>query len=199
MGMSAGPIESAVVLGEPSFGPRGRHAEISYAIVESRLGRMLVGATAAGICMVSFGDSAARLVVELRADYPEAVVRRDDEGIKQWTGIVFKAISDGSGDIAAVLDIRGTPFQRQVWRALINIPAGETRSYGDIARRLGRNNGARAVGRAIASNPVSVLIPCHRAIGTDGKLHGYRWGLARKKTLLAMERARACPPPPTRR
>jgi AraC family transcriptional regulator of adaptative response/methylated-DNA-[protein]-cysteine methyltransferase len=86
------------------------------------------------------------------------------------------------------LDIRATAFQAQVWAALRDIPPGETRTYGEIARALGRPKGARAVGRACASNPVAVVIPCHRAIGGDGNLHGYRWGLARKQALLEREK-----------
>jgi AraC family transcriptional regulator of adaptative response/methylated-DNA-[protein]-cysteine methyltransferase len=86
------------------------------------------------------------------------------------------------------LDVRATTFQARVWRELRAIPAGATRSYGEIARRIGRPRSARAVGRACASNPVALLIPCHRAVGSDGALSGYRWGAGRKKALLAMER-----------
>jgi AraC family transcriptional regulator, regulatory protein of adaptative response / methylated-DNA-[protein]-cysteine methyltransferase len=141
---------------------------IRYALGKSVHGKTLVAATERGICAASIGDSHAALVAELRAEFPRATLVRDD-----------------TASATDTLDLIGTPFQLRVWRALLAIPAGETRTYGDLARELATS--PRAVARACASNRVALLIPCHRVIASDGDLTGYRWGLERKRALLHAE------------
>jgi AraC family transcriptional regulator of adaptative response/methylated-DNA-[protein]-cysteine methyltransferase len=159
---------------------------IGYSIANSRLGRVLVAATARGICFVAIGDSDRGLVAELRADFPDATLRREPSLAKS-AAAVADYVSGKSPMPNLPLDIAGTPFQLRVWDQLRMIPRGETRSYSEIARRIGRPRAARAVGTANGANPVGILIPCHRALRSSGHLGGYRWGLERKRMLLEME------------
>lgn len=159
--------------------------DITYDLVDCPLGRALVAATPAGICAVSFGERDRELAADLRARYPRASLRRDARLLRRVSGRL-RRLFEGAADLP--LDVRATAFQARVWRELRAIPAGSTRSYGEIARRIGRPGSARAVGRACASNPVALLIPCHRAVGRGGALTGYRWGTDRKKALLDRER-----------
>ncbi len=162
---------------------------VRYTIFESPLGLVLAAATEGGLCMVGLGDDAGALEAELRADFPRATATRDDAGLA-WAAAGLRAYLEGRGDCDGLpVDAEGTPFQRRVWAALRAIPYGETRTYGQIAEGLGMGRGAaRAVGAACGANPVSLAIPCHRAVGSDGKLHGFRWSIARKERLLALER-----------
>lgn len=141
---------------------------LRYAFARHRAGKLLVCATPRGVCAAALGDSHEALLAELRAEFPRATLVRDDAVLR-----------------VEALDLIGTPFQLRVWRALLEIPAGETRTYGELARAL--DTAPRAVARACAQNRVALLIPCHRVIAMDGELTGYRWGLARKKVLLAEE------------
>jgi len=160
---------------------------IRFTSVASRLGRMLVAATEKGICAVRFGNSDAELEQGLRREYPFAARRREDDSLKTWTEQLLLQL-DGHGlDRSLPLDIQATAFQRKVWSHLQQIPRGETESYREVAREIGKPTAARAVARACATNPVAVAIPCHRVIREDGSLGGYRWGLKRKQALLAME------------
>lgn len=174
-----------------SYGPHGRGAEIAYTIVDSPFGRMLVAVTARGICALSLHDSDEWQERELRRDFREAKIRRDPAAAGPAADAVVRYLRGESAECEVPLDVRGTPFQLRVWEELRAIRAGATSSYSDIARRVGRPSAARAVGHAVGSNPVSLLIPCHRALGADGSLTGYRWGLDIKKKLLAFERDRA--------
>lgn len=175
-----------------SYAKGGRGARIAYAIIDGSglgpLGKLLVAGTERGVCMVALGSTEAELERELLNDYPLATLRRDDAGLSHWiSGVLDLARGDmPHGELP--LDIRATAFQWRVFEQLIAIPPGQTRSYGEIAAALDQPGAARAVGRACATNPVSVVIPCHRAIGADGAMHGYRWGIDRKKTLLDRER-----------
>lgn len=178
-----------------TWGPRGRGAEIAYTIVESPFGPMLVAVTARGICALSVHESGQWQESELRRDFREAKVTRDAGAARPAADAVLRYLRGETARCEVPLEVSGTPFQLSVWRELSAIPEGATRSYGEIAARIGRPSAARAVGRANGANPVSILIPCHRAIGTDGKLTGYRWGLEIKKKLLAFERARAARAP----
>ena len=173
------------------WGPRGRGAEISYTIVDSPFGRMLVAVTARGICALSVHQSDEWQQSELRRDFREAKIIRDDDATRTAAEAVLRYLRGETVRCEVPLDIRGTPFQLAVWRELCAIPEGATRSYSEIAARIGRPSAARAVGHANGSNPVSILIPCHRAIGANGRLTGYRWGLETKKKLLAFEQSRA--------
>jgi len=171
----------------------GRDAIVHYTIVSCPLGRMLVAATAKGVCAVSLGETDQRLVRALRDDLPQAdLVRVEPKRagrLARWTRHLEEHLAGRHPRPALPLDIRATAFQWRVYEALRAIPAGATLSYGEIAKALGVPRGARAVGRACATNPVSIVIPCHRAVGADGSLTGYRWGRLRKKTLLEMESA----------
>jgi len=164
----------------------GKGMDITYDIVDCPLGRALLAATPSGICAVSFGDRDRTLESDLHARFPRASIRRDARLLRRAGGRLRRVFSGAAADLP--LDVRATAFQARVWRELQAIPAGATRTYGDIARRIGRPGSARAVGRACASNPIALLIPCHRAVGGDGTLTGYRWGTERKKRLLRMER-----------
>ena len=157
---------------------------IDYDVVDGPLGRTLIAATPLGICAVEFGDTDAALAKGLKARFPKAKILRSTALLRRAKSLL-RGILDGNPSIP--LDVPATAFQARVWDELRAIPAGRTRSYGEIARRLGRPGSARAVARACASNPVALLIPCHRAVGADGTLTGYRWGLERKRALLARE------------
>lgn len=164
----------------------GKNMDITYDLLDCPLGRMLVAATPSGICAVTFGERDAALASDLRARYPQASIRRDARLLRRAGRRLARIFAGAAVDLP--LDVRATAFQARVWRELRAIPAGTTRTYGEIARRIGRPGSARAVGRACASNPVALLIPCHRAVGGDGALTGYRWGTKRKQALLSMER-----------
>lgn len=163
---------------------------IRYCTAASPLGRMLVAATDVGVCSIAFGKDDAELVADLRKRFSKAqlVAAKGNTG---WLaeGVAFVASQMSEHPLAATfpLDVRATAFQQRVWKALQAIPRGETRSYGSIAKEIGAPTAARAVGMAIGSNPVAVVVPCHRAIRGDGSLSGYRWGAERKKKLLAAE------------
>jgi AraC family transcriptional regulator of adaptative response/methylated-DNA-[protein]-cysteine methyltransferase len=174
-----------------TYAKGGVGAKIRYALARCPNGRLLVAATEAGICFLAFGDDDAALAGELAAEFPAAEIRRDDKGLGAWVDAVVAYLNDGAPHPALPLDVRATAFQRRVWQALSEIPYGETRTYSEIAAMLGNAKAQRAVGRACATNPVSLLIPCHRAIREDGGLGGYRWGLDRKRALLDREAATA--------
>ncbi|WP_188554159.1 bifunctional transcriptional activator/DNA repair enzyme AdaA [Edaphobacter dinghuensis] len=165
---------------------------IRYCTAASPLGRMLVAATDVGVCSIAFGKDDAELVANLREQFNKAQLVQA-KGNTGWLAdaVAFVTSQLGEHPLAASfpLDVRATAFQQRVWKALQQIPRGETRSYGSIAKELGRPTAARAVGTAIGSNPVAVVVPCHRAIHSDGSLSGYRWGVERKKKLLQAEGA----------
>lgn len=162
-------------------------ARIRYTVAASELGRVLLAATAKGVCAVAIAGTDAELESFLRAELPAAEWVRDDRGLTEPLGELLRAVTGGPHrDLPT--DLRSTAFQRRVWEELRRIPRGETRTYGQLAAALGRPTAARAVARACATNPVAVLVPCHRVVGGDGKLHGYRWGLERKQRLLDAER-----------
>ena len=170
----------------------GAGMQIRFTIVPSPFGRLLVGATDRGVCAVLLGDNDGRLVRDLAAQFPRAERTRVDEGDLWLTGLVRRVaeqMRQPSLPDAIPLDLRGTAFQYRVWEALASIPAGETRTYSEVARQVGKPRAVRAVASACAANRVAVVVPCHRVIRTDGSLGGYRWGLPRKAALLAEERA----------
>jgi AraC family transcriptional regulator, regulatory protein of adaptative response / methylated-DNA-[protein]-cysteine methyltransferase len=162
--------------------------EIRYAVVDSPLGRLLVGATERGVCAVMLGRPDVQLVRELAHDYPRARLREDARGVGAWARAVVERLQPRPATSEIPLDIRGTAFQRRVWEELQRIPPGQTRTYSEIARRIGKPQAARAVGRACATNSISVVVPCHRAVGKSGSLTGYRWGVERKQALLETEK-----------
>jgi AraC family transcriptional regulator of adaptative response/methylated-DNA-[protein]-cysteine methyltransferase len=171
-----------------SYAKGGKGARIAYATVDSPLGRLLVGATAKGICFVSLGETDAPLEAALEAEFPEAeVIVRDEETIAPALDDLLAHLEGKTPHLALPLDVRATAFQRRVWQELMAIPPGETRSYSEIAAALDLPKGQRAVGRACATNPVAIVVPCHRVLRADGALGGYRWGLERKEALLRRE------------
>jgi len=166
---------------------KGAGMTIAYDVVDSPLGKALIAATTQGICAVFFGDREKPLRTELRDRFPKAAISRSPD-LLRFARSRLQALFDGARDARLPLDVRGTAFQTRVWESLRAIPFGETRTYAEVARAIGAPKAVRAVGTACGANPVSLLIPCHRVVGSDGSLHGYRWGLKRKKALLARER-----------
>jgi AraC family transcriptional regulator of adaptative response/methylated-DNA-[protein]-cysteine methyltransferase len=174
----------------------GTGLALRYAIIDSPLGRLLVAATDRGVCGVSMGASDADLVQALRNEYPGATISVDAGALSAWTTAILAHLDGRRPRLDLPLDIQATAFQWQVWQALSQIPYGETRTYGAIARTIGRPAAVRAVARACAANPVAVAIPCHRVVPASGGTGGYRWGVARKKALLRREqrhRAKTAP------
>lgn len=164
-------------------------SHIDYACTGTSIGTALVAATSRGVCRIVFGDGEAELVALLVRELPFAVLRCDAAALAPYCDAVA-AYVDGRSDVLALpLDVRGSAFRRRVWEALAAIPRGATRSYADVALAIGMPNAARAVAGACAANPVAVAIPCHRVVASNGGLGGYRWGVARKRALLAREAA----------
>jgi AraC family transcriptional regulator, regulatory protein of adaptative response / methylated-DNA-[protein]-cysteine methyltransferase len=166
---------------------QGSGVTIRYSIAETPVGRLLLAATVRGVCSIQFGDSDITLEGALRREYPQADIVRNDKQLTAWVRAVRNRIR-GEKTASLPLDIRATAFQRLVWEQLRAIPSGVTRSYSEIAKRIGKPRAARAVARACATNPVAVAIPCHRVVREDGALGGYRWGIQRKRKLLALEK-----------
>jgi AraC family transcriptional regulator of adaptative response/methylated-DNA-[protein]-cysteine methyltransferase len=162
-------------------------AEIYFTIGESSLGPVLAAASAAGLCAVLLGDDPTALTGELEQMFPGARLVAGGGEVEAYLEQVISMIEEPGAAPDIPLDAPGTEFQQQVWQALRQIPVGQTMSYGEIARQLGRPRAARAVGGACAANPLSVVIPCHRAVGSDGGLTGYGGGIQRKKALLERE------------
>ncbi len=167
----------------------GRGISIRYGIVDCPLGKLLVGATDRGVCAIQLGDSSGQLEQSLRREYPNARITRAGTGVKEWLLAILDYLGGRERRLDLPVDIQATAFQIRVWRALQEIGYGETMSYSQVAREIGRPKAARAVGRACASNPVALIVPCHRVVRGDGSLGGYGWGVERKKALLAMESA----------
>lgn len=153
----------------------------------SDLGWMLLGATTAGICWLTFGSKPGELLEELRAAFPRARLYNDEARLYAWFEKVRDFVLLPREALDLPVDIQGTAFQSRVWRALRDIPLGKTETYGEVARRLGEPTSVRAVASACARNHVALLIPCHRVVASDGSSGGYRWGLRRKKSLLQRE------------
>jgi AraC family transcriptional regulator of adaptative response/methylated-DNA-[protein]-cysteine methyltransferase len=165
---------------------KGRGLRIRYCRFPTPLGTVLVAATEKGVCSVKLGDDGEALKRLLSEEFSEADL---SEGALPEARKAILEFLSGDAQLARVpLDIRGTVFQRRVWEELRRIPRGETRTYGEIARAVGAPEAVRAVGSACGANPVALVVPCHRAVRTDGGLGGYAWGLARKKKLLALEK-----------
>jgi AraC family transcriptional regulator of adaptative response/methylated-DNA-[protein]-cysteine methyltransferase len=169
----------------------GRATHIHYTLLDCPLGRLLLAATERGVSAVYLGDQDQPLQSALRKEYPAAEIERDDVTLKAWAGELLDHLRGQQPHLALPLDVQATAFQWRVWQELQAIPYGSTRSYSEIAERLGQPTAARAVARACATNPVSVVIPCHRAVREDGTLGGYRWGLERKQALLEQEQKAA--------
>jgi AraC family transcriptional regulator of adaptative response/methylated-DNA-[protein]-cysteine methyltransferase len=173
-----------------TYGRGAPGVTIHYAAVPSPLGRLLVGATERGVCFVSLGDAVEPLERALKSEFPAAHLQRDAHGLGRWTAAIVKHLEGRAPQLDVPLDVQATAFQRRVWEELQKIPYGETRSYAEVARHIGRPQATRAVAQACATNPAAVVIPCHRVVRSDGALGGYRWGVERKRALLKQESAR---------
>ena len=200
-GSSSRAYEGAALGMTPArFAKGGKGERIGWATARTPFGWMIVGATERGLCWLALGATAAEAEASLRAEFPLAALRRDP-ALRRLVDAALESVRDGSdlvrsrsgaeaGAIGA-LDLRGTVFQLRVWQALRSIPRGETRTYSQLAREMGIPNSTRAVARACATNRVAVLVPCHRVVGVSGGLTGYRWGVERKRQLLAAEAGNA--------
>jgi AraC family transcriptional regulator of adaptative response/methylated-DNA-[protein]-cysteine methyltransferase len=187
--------DKALGMTPATYAKGGAGAHIDYTTVDSDYGRVLVASTPKGIAAVFLGNSDRSLERDLKRDFPAADIHRNDAALgARVKGVLARLYGRKPSALDAPdvpLDILGTAFQWKVWKALTEIPAGETRTYGEIAKRIGAPTAARAVGRACATNQAAGVIPCHRAVGATGALTGYRWGVARKERLLAEERRRS--------
>lgn len=169
----------------------GEGARIAYSLVASSLGTVLVARTARGVCAIKIGDDAAALRAELEAEFPLADIREEAEECRYVEAILRHLEGGTPYELSLPLDVRATAFQWRVWNLIKGIPYGATRSYGDLARELGNPGASRAVARACATNPVALVIPCHRVVPAAGGEGGYRWGIGRKHQLLEQEHERA--------
>jgi AraC family transcriptional regulator of adaptative response/methylated-DNA-[protein]-cysteine methyltransferase len=161
---------------------------IRYTVSDSHLGRVLLAATPRGVCAVSFAETESALIRQLEALFPTETIARDDRGLARWMTELLRVVAGASAEVELPLDIRGTPFQQRVWNAMRRIPRGQTRSYSEVARMLGKPLAARAVARACALNPAMILIPCHRVIAGDGTVRGGPTCKTRRERLLEAER-----------
>jgi AraC family transcriptional regulator, regulatory protein of adaptative response / methylated-DNA-[protein]-cysteine methyltransferase len=171
-----------------SYRRGGAGLVVRYTIADAPVGRVLVATTERGVCAVELGATNADVERALRADFPKATIERD-EGHATWVRAVLDRVRDPqrAPEHHVPLDVHGTAFQQQVWKALLEIPLGERRSYGEVAAAIGRPAATRAVARACATNRVAVVIPCHRVVRSGGALAGYKWGVDRKRRLLEDE------------
>jgi AraC family transcriptional regulator of adaptative response/methylated-DNA-[protein]-cysteine methyltransferase len=168
----------------------GAEADVSFVIVASPLGRLLVAGTENGVCAVKLGDTCRELQADLYREYPAARIAKGSETFARWTAMVVAHLEGRTPHLDLPLDVRATAFQWKVWRHLQTISYGETQAYSEVARRMGAPKAVRAVARACATNPVCLTVPCHRVVQKDGGLGGYRWGIKRKRRLLSDEAKR---------
>ena len=170
-----------------AFRSGGEGVEIRCTVVTTDLGKLLVATTERGVCSVRFGESEAALLRELKHDFKAAKIRRDDSGLEPVANQIKQLVSGSAMALNIPLDLRGTAFQQMVWKELRRIPTGQTRSYTEVAKTIGRPRAVRAVANACGSNPVALVVPCHRVVQKNGSLAGYRWGVKRKAALLEKE------------
>ncbi|MGE8639122.1 MAG: bifunctional transcriptional activator/DNA repair enzyme AdaA [Achromobacter sp.] len=170
-----------------AFRKNGEGVEIRFAVAQCSLGALLVAASSSGICEIALDADPEQLVRNLQDRFKAARLIGADTEFEAWVAAVVGFVEDPSRGLDLPLDVRGTAFQRRVWEALRDIPAGTTATYTDIAERIGAPRAVRAVARACATNNIALAIPCHRVVRTDGSLAGYRWGIDRKRALLARE------------
>ncbi len=180
-------VDAALGMTPATYGRGGQNAVISYTVTPSPLGQLLVAKTERGVCAVKLGDTVPGLEKELRAEFPLALMQRNDDGLQEEVVGILDHLEGKAPRLDLPLDIRATAFQWRVWQELRRIPYGATRSYADVANALGQPKAVRAVARACATNPVALVVPCHRVIGKNQKLTGYRWGVERKRALLVKE------------
>jgi AraC family transcriptional regulator of adaptative response/methylated-DNA-[protein]-cysteine methyltransferase len=170
-----------------AYKSKGKGMKISYTVTDCDLGKMLVARTERGICSVTFGDTERELAEALKEEFSAAEIAEDKSGLADGVKAILRLLEGKEKRIALPLDIQATAFQLQVWETLRKIPYGETRSYKQVAESIGRPSAVRAVARACATNPTALITPCHRVVRENGDLSGYRWGVERKKEILAKE------------
>ena len=168
-----------------SYRRGGAGMRIGYSTMSSPVGLVLVAATENGVCSVKIGNSEAALAADLRREYPAAEIEAESKPRSEWVKAIAKHLRGDAPSLDLPIDVRATAFQWKVWRALQRIPYGETRAYAEVARSIGKPKAVRAVARACATNPVCLVVPCHRVVPSAGGVGGYRWGAARKAKLLA--------------
>jgi AraC family transcriptional regulator of adaptative response/methylated-DNA-[protein]-cysteine methyltransferase len=169
-----------------SYRKGGEGMQIGYTVANTSLGKVLVAGTERGVSAVYLGENEKALADALRKEYPRAEILRA-EGNNSWLQEIVNRVEGYAPSLDLPLDVQATAFQRRVWQELQKIPRGATRTYTQVAKSLGQPHSVRAVARACATNPVSIVVPCHRVIRKDGALAGYRWGLSRKEKLLQRE------------
>jgi AraC family transcriptional regulator of adaptative response/methylated-DNA-[protein]-cysteine methyltransferase len=167
----------------------GKGMKIRFTFADSSLGKLLVAATEKGVCVVSFGESEEELRANMAGEFPAALIEFDGNNLKNYVRAIVEHLDGTRRTLELPLDLQATAFQLCVWAELRRIPYGETRSYKEIAETMGNVKAVRAVARACAANPVALLTPCHRVLQANGKLSGYRWGVARKEKLLDREKS----------
>ena len=170
-----------------SYRAGGVDTEMRFAVGQCSLGAILVAASERGVCAIFLGDDPEVLTRELQDGFPKATLVGGDAEFEQWVAKVVGLVESPGRGLDLPLDVRGTAFQQRVWQALRVVPSGTTVSYSDIANRIGAPKSVRAVAQACAANALAVAIPCHRVVRRDGGLSGYRWGVERKRALLARE------------
>jgi AraC family transcriptional regulator of adaptative response/methylated-DNA-[protein]-cysteine methyltransferase len=170
-----------------AFRSRGHGEQIGYTSTQSPLGRLLIAATERGLCAVLMASTREQAETELQKLFPAAELHANPD-LAPMLDQVLSQLTEHPAALDLPLDLRATAFQMRVWEALRTIPRGQTRTYAQLAKEIGQPPAVRAVARACATNPAAVVIPCHRVIGSDGTLTGYRWGVERKQKLLELER-----------
>ena len=183
--------EATEILGmQPmSYQKGGNGVAIRYTVQPCDLGWVTVAATDRGICAIQFGDDQGTAIAQLQERFPNAQLQTNDPEFDRWVEAIIAYVGAPQANLNLPLDIQGTVFQQKVWQALRAIPLGQTASYSEVAQRLGNPKAVRAVARACATNDIAVAIPCHRVVGSNGSLTGYRWGIDRKQNLLVKEAA----------
>lgn len=170
------------------YAKKGKNMTINYTITDCDLGKLLVARTEKGVCAVTFGDDEKTLKENLFSEYKNAEITENNANLKDYVEAILANLAGKTKTLDLPLDLQATAFQMRVWEALRKIPYGETVSYSDVAEKLGNKNAVRAVATACASNRVALVIPCHRVVGKNGDLSGYRWGVERKKAILEREK-----------
>ena len=183
-------VSGALGMTPAAYRSGGKGITLRYATAHTPVGHVLIAGTERGVASVSLGDSEAELVALLKGAYPQAKLSQDQKGLKRQTQALLQCLAGKPLSDSISLDVQATVFQRKVWKAIQEIPRGSTRTYREIACEIGQPTATRAVARACATNPAAIAIPCHRVVREDGDLAGYRWGLERKKRLLALEQER---------
>ncbi len=181
-------VSSKLGMTPKTYQKGGEGMKINWTITDCDLGRLLVARTEKGICSVKFGDDDSKLFDELKTEYSMAEISEDNNNLKEFVKEIVEHLKGNKPQLDLPIDVQATAFQMQVWETLRKIPYGETLSYGEVAEKIGNKKAVRAVASACAKNRVALVIPCHRVIGSNGKMSGYRWGIERKKALLDKER-----------